>query len=709
MEIELPDGTILEAPDDADPSVVAKAYLAKQRRRRSPLEYASGLASQFNQGISVGFADELQAGGENLVNRATRGRVGSPYADSMARQRGERQQFQQDNPYASAAATALGAVLPSAASAMFAAPAAIASGGKSAFDLLRNSLLGGGTSVRPVNTVFDAVREGARAGAVPGFVAGAGTAEPGQRLEGAVTGTALGGAVGGAVGGAMQGGQALSRKVTPYLRRVTDALNLEAGSVSRAVPAGPGVPGGTPTITSAEAKILRAMEEAGITPEAAAMALERARRANVPLGLVDVGGQPLQRLTRAVRTLPGEGSAIVDDALLTRAAGKPVDAMGLTRTGGQADRLISQLERGFGRTSGGNAGLRSDQLLRQARSDSGPFYRALDQLGQIDDPSTVRRVMETPFVRQQMQAVEAGRLAVGRPVQALYDDAGNLARPLTFRDLDIAKQQIDQSLKASYQQGPRPADSAPILSRDMLNNLRDLRRELVSNADALPGGEIYARARASYAGPAQARDAFESGRDLFRGQSELVDVQAARIAASPAERKWIERGAIESLRNKIDRTPDLTGNRNAVGSFYGNRVDRAKVQEVVNPRRRGLLDEALMMENKAAQTRNFIATGSQSMDKGAEALDAVANVATDAATGNKLGLLRTAGEWLRTRVSQETGAEIARQVTNFDNPAAQQAFLERLVQLRRQGALQARDVSEVAQAMAKTTTQGDTP
>lgn len=30
MEIELPDGTILEAPDDADPSVVAKAYLAKQ-------------------------------------------------------------------------------------------------------------------------------------------------------------------------------------------------------------------------------------------------------------------------------------------------------------------------------------------------------------------------------------------------------------------------------------------------------------------------------------------------------------------------------------------------------------------------------------------------------------------------------------------------------------------------------------------------------
>jgi hypothetical protein len=31
VEIELPDGTILEAPDGADPSVVAKAYLAKQQ------------------------------------------------------------------------------------------------------------------------------------------------------------------------------------------------------------------------------------------------------------------------------------------------------------------------------------------------------------------------------------------------------------------------------------------------------------------------------------------------------------------------------------------------------------------------------------------------------------------------------------------------------------------------------------------------------
>jgi hypothetical protein len=36
MEIELPDGTILEAPDDADPSAVAKAYLSKQSQPAAP-------------------------------------------------------------------------------------------------------------------------------------------------------------------------------------------------------------------------------------------------------------------------------------------------------------------------------------------------------------------------------------------------------------------------------------------------------------------------------------------------------------------------------------------------------------------------------------------------------------------------------------------------------------------------------------------------
>ncbi len=688
MEIELPDGTVLDAPDDADPAAVAKAYLANQRRRRSPLEYASGLASAANQGMTLGFADELQAGGESLLNLATGGRVGAPYRESLERQRQERERFAKDSPWASGIATGAGAVVPGAMSAgagLIAAPASRAAPG--AFQLLRQSLFGGGTPVRPVNTVVDAVREGARAGALPGFVAGAGTAQPGQRLEGAILGGGMGAAVGGAVGGAMQGANWIASKATPWLRKVVDSLNVEnTAGVSRVAPAGPTQPSGTQPITAAEARILRAMEEGGVSPEDAAMALRRARELNVPLGLMDVGGQPIQRVARGVRVAPGEGSAIIDEALTARAAAQP-------------DRVIGQLERGFGRASTADAGSRADALLAKARADSSPLYRELVKLPDIDDPA-VTRIMRTPFVRDEFQKLEASRASLGQPVIPLYTKDGDLARPITFRDVDAAKQLMDESLRPVFQQGPRPPGSVDISSRQFRENLQGLRRELVAAADAAPGGDVYSRARASYAGPARARDAFEAGRELIRRPTEIADVRAELRGASPAERKWYERGAIEALRGKVENTPDLTGNRNVLSSFYGSRADRAKVQEVVNPRRRGLLDEALMLENRAAQTRNFVQSGSQTADKAAELLDQTTDLATDVATGNKLGAFRGALQWLSGKVGRETNAEIARQLANFDDPAAQQAFLQRLVELRRIGALQAQDVAATARAMA---------
>ena len=139
--------------------------------------------------MTLGFADEIQAGGESLLNSLTGGRVGAPYRQSLERQRNERAAFAGDNPWASGLATGAGAVVPGAMSAgarLIAAPVTNAAPG--AFQLLRESLFGGGAPVRPVNTVVDAVREGARAGAVPGFVAGAGTAQPDQRLESAILG-----------------------------------------------------------------------------------------------------------------------------------------------------------------------------------------------------------------------------------------------------------------------------------------------------------------------------------------------------------------------------------------------------------------------------------------------------------------------------------------------------------------------------------------
>jgi hypothetical protein len=71
MEIELPDGTILEAPDDADPSVVAKNYLAKQRQPQNVATMADGRqmtreqlqaqVDQYNAQKDPTWKDRLQA------------------------------------------------------------------------------------------------------------------------------------------------------------------------------------------------------------------------------------------------------------------------------------------------------------------------------------------------------------------------------------------------------------------------------------------------------------------------------------------------------------------------------------------------------------------------------------------------------------------------------------------------------------------------
>jgi hypothetical protein len=50
LEIELPDGTILDAPDDADPSAVAKAYLAKQN---APAQPAPTLGQQVQRQLGL--------------------------------------------------------------------------------------------------------------------------------------------------------------------------------------------------------------------------------------------------------------------------------------------------------------------------------------------------------------------------------------------------------------------------------------------------------------------------------------------------------------------------------------------------------------------------------------------------------------------------------------------------------------------------------
>jgi hypothetical protein len=424
------DGEIYEA---ATPE---EAY--RQHAKKISPGMISGVAQQFTQGMSLGGADELQA--------AIEAAAGGDYRASLERQRREREAFQSQNPYISAAATGLGAVTPVVMSTLggtLAAPGpgTIAAGGAAggrALQLTMNALYGGGAPARSVQTVGQAVREGARVGTVPGILAGGLTANPDERTMGAATGGLLGAGIGGAVGGGMQSLAVLSDLASPYLKRVTEFLGAGRSGVSPMAPLTPEASPMAP-ITAAEAKILKAMETGGVSPDVAAMQLEQSRRLGVPLGLVDVGGQPVQRLARGVRTLPGEGSAIIQGELERRAAGQP-------------GRVVRMVERATGRRSTGNAEARADELITQARAESAPFYGQLEGLPPLSEPQLLS-LFDIPRVRDIVRRSEAARRGWGGSVDPLYDDAGALRRLPTFRDVDRIKQNLDEILKRSSRWG----------------------------------------------------------------------------------------------------------------------------------------------------------------------------------------------------------------------------------------------------------------
>jgi hypothetical protein len=673
------DGEIYEA---ATPE---EAY--RQHAKKISPGMISGVAQQFTQGMSLGGADELQA--------AIEAAAGGDYRASLERQRREREAFQSQNPYISAAATGLGAVTPVVMSTLggtLAAPGpgTIAAGGAAggrALQLTMNALYGGGAPARSVQTVGQAVREGARVGTVPGILAGGLTANPDERTMGAATGGLLGAGIGGAVGGGMQSLAGLSDLASPYLKRVTEFLGAGRSGVSPMAPLTPEASPMAP-ITAAEAKILKAMETGGVSPDVAAMQLEQSRRLGVPLGLVDVGGQPVQRLARGVRTLPGEGSAIIQGELERRAAG-------------QRGRVVRMVERATGRRSTGNAEARADELITQARAESAPFYGQLEGLPPLSEPQLLS-LFDIPRVRDIVRRSEAARRGWGGSVDPLYDDAGALRRLPTFRDVDRIKQNLDEILKPQFQMGPRPADSVTIDTREERNIVDALRRQLLSAADVSPGGDIYSSARASYASPAQAREALEAGAQF--PQASLQDVTAMMQAASPAQRKWYQRGVTEALRENIEGMPDIVSQPNVLRAVAGSPAARAKLEAATPERRREALQGRIAAERTAAQTNAFLRGNSQTAEKLAEAtdtaVDTMADVATSGVLQNLVRGVKSAYDRVISGVNENTRAEIARQLTNFDNPAAQREFLNRLARLKAKGDLRAQDVAATSRSMA---------
>lgn len=253
--------------DAPDPMTAARADLAERLRAGGNAndEIVRTAAFRTNQGVPaagatdaavsgalMGWGDEASAALRAPIDMAMRGEgFGEAYEHNLAAERERLEKYKKENPTASTAAEALGAV-----SSLRLSPSAVS---------------------------LSVPKLAAQSGAIGG-IAGAGAADEGDRLSGAGVGAALGAGVGAAVPGIIK---AVGAVAGPVARNVAAAINPERRAVDQ---------------------LARDMTRDRVTPAAARAQLDEAAASGQPMTILDVGGRNVMGLGRAVATGKGAGS-----------------------------------------------------------------------------------------------------------------------------------------------------------------------------------------------------------------------------------------------------------------------------------------------------------------------------------------------------------------------------------------------------------------
>lgn len=281
-------GSLSEDQQNAYIRQITSEY-EKQQKQQSPeiaklsekkqdeldvLDQIKGGARAFAQGLTFGFADELEAG--------TLGKLLDYDAEDIRKSLSE---YRKEAPVASFVSEIGGALLPSLAAGIFTGGAGTAAGL-------------GATAARTTPSLAKAAGRAAATGAGYGGLYGAGTAEGdiSDRAGGALTGAIFGGALGGATPLAISGGAA-------GMRRLGDVLKI--GGTKRAA-------------QYSDEKVLQALQRDGLTPKQAADKLAEAKAVGAEDILIADLGENLQGLGFASQAIPNESRKKVSEKLAQR-------------------------------------------------------------------------------------------------------------------------------------------------------------------------------------------------------------------------------------------------------------------------------------------------------------------------------------------------------------------------------------------------------
>jgi hypothetical protein len=586
--VNLPDGTRLNFPDGMSQDDMAAAInklLAKRDAAQpaatppqvpqdvSPLSgvrrFLSGLAKNAEQGLALGFGDELQAGMGAAVDYVTGkdGSLGDLYDQRLAAERKAVKDFHDAHPV-------------------------LATGAEIAGSLPTMRFGMGG----PVRRGLGLVAQGAKVGGATGALSGFGSAESGvrERLAGAATGATVGATLGGAIPLALGGGGAT----------VNSAL-MAAGLRD--------------ADTVARNKALQKFAADGVTADDVAVRLADIAK---PQAVMDVAGQNTLGLACAAASVPGTSRQKAFDLLEGRQSGRLPGRFrqegAAYEHGSQVSRLADDVRATIAPQTYHDE---AAALIARREAESAPAYaKAMDAAPVWDE--RLQQFLDDPIskagLRQGLEIQRLESLARGEKFNPLdfavtgFNEAGDpvLAAVPNMRTLNVVKKGLDNILE-----GYRDKTTGRLALDERGRAVDEVRRAFLATVDGL--NPDYAAARSAWAGPTRARDLMQRGRDF--ATMDAPDIAREVVRMSDADREFYRIGVAQGLRDRLYRDTAQPGH-NAALRVSGEGLDE-KLRAAVGKDRADALLHNVGVEDRLHQNRAFVRGGSQTQNKAADAAD----------------------------------------------------------------------------------------
>ena len=512
------------------------------------------LARSAAQGATLGFGDEAEAGVRFLLPKAI---GGGDYAPLLADIRGQNKQYASEHPVANLLAQLGGGMMTGGAltKAIGAVPAAME-----------------GASV--MAKIGSAAKTGAKVGGITGAVAGLGSGETtGQRLGGAALGAA-GGGLFGAAAGAIGQTVASADEIKPW---VLDILGKTTGDAAK---------------QRALGKLATDLQNAGHSPETIRAAFADIPE-DVPVNIMDVGGQNVRDRGMAVAAVPGRGKETVTSALVARRKGEGARTIEAFKnaTGGTPDEVnmtTAAMERA--------RGVAADQE-----------YGAAREAGSALLSPKYRELLESPTIAKMYGDVTDQLAETGKQLQPLYETVHTMtkdgpAEALRVMDtpnvetLDYIYRALRDKAKASFKADRSLAGRQYKTLANQIKGLLD---------DPAIGVPEYTAARQNFAKASDLIDARSAGKDFRKLQPEELTSTIGDLSDDAAKqyRSGATRQAYEEVRTR--------GNRTAMSKVDANEQMRDQNMALSHPDQRGDFAARLDAEHTMNDTYNKVLSGSR--------------------------------------------------------------------------------------------------